>query len=157
MTCRYLIVCKSVHQGNTGRIAERIAALLETQVTDPEDVAAPEDDDLVVGIGSGIYYARFHKTIRAWVKDLPPNTNPKRRVFLFSTSGLPFLSWLYHFPLRHRLRCKGYRVIGEFSCRGHDTFGPLWIIGGLNRKHPNAHDLNRAEAFVRQRLKPLAG
>ena len=48
----------------------------------------------------------------------------------------------------------GFEVVAEFSCRGHDTFGPLWVLGGLNRKHPNIRDLKRAEAFARKLVSP---
>jgi len=146
-----MIVCKSVHHGNTRAVAERLAAILETSVSDPDDTDLPNmDDTWMIGIGSGIYYARFHKSIRDWVKRLPADTGLGRQVFLFSTSGLPFLSALYHYPLRRSLRRKGIEVVAEFSCRGHDTFDPLWLFGGLNRQHPNLRDLERAEVFTKE-------
>ncbi len=104
----------------------------------------------LIGIGSGIYFGRFHKSIRVWLKSLPANAGEGHRAFVFSTSGLPFLSRMYHRPLRRGLEKKGFEVVGEFSCRGFDTFGALWLIGGLNRKHPDEHDLLRAERFAEQ-------
>lgn len=146
-----MIVCKSVHHGNTRLVAERLAEIFETSVKDPDDAVLPDSGDTwMVGIGSGIYYARFHKTIRDWVKRLPENAGLGRQVFLFSTSGLPFLAALYHYPLRRALRRKGFEVVAEFSCRGHDTYGPLWLLGGLNRKHPDLHDLERTEVFAKE-------
>jgi len=44
---------------------------------------------------------------------------------------------------------EGYEISGEFSCRGFDTWGPLWLTGGLNRKHPDDRDLQRARDFAR--------
>lgn len=151
MTRCKMIVCKSVHHGNTRLVAERFAAILGTSVSEPEDaILSTADDTSMIGIGSGVYYARFHKSIRDWVKRLPANAGVGQKAFLFSTSGLPFLSALYHCPLRRSLRRKGFDVVAEFSCRGHDTFGPLWLFGGLNRKHPNVHDLKRAETFANE-------
>lgn len=45
---------------------------------------------------------------------------------------------------------KGFRVVGEFHCRGFDTFGPLLLMGGIHRQHPNQRDRNHAEEFARQ-------
>ena len=155
MTRCEMIICKSVHHGNTRMVADRLATILKTPVTDPDDAILPKAGDTwMIGIGSGIYYAMFHKSIRDWVKRLPASTGPGHQVFLYSTSGLPFLSTLYHYPLRRSLRRKGFEVVAEFSCRGHDTFGPLWVLGGLNRKHPNIRDLKRAEAFARKLVSP---
>ena len=61
---------------------------------------------------------------------------------------LPFLAELWHAPLRRLLARKGFRVVGEFACRGFDTWGPLWLTGGLNRAHPDDRDLARAEKFA---------
>jgi hypothetical protein len=30
--------------------------------------------------------------------------------------------------------------------------GPLWLIGGINRRHPNTSDLDRARSFAQQLL-----
>lgn len=109
----------------------------------------------MIGIGSGIYWGRFHSVVRRWVRNLPRDAGRGHQVFVFSTSGLPFLKVFYHFPLKRALRKKGFAVVGEFSCRGHDTFGPLWVIGGLNRKHPNERDLRRAQEFAFQLLDRL--
>jgi flavodoxin len=148
MTRPALLLCKSVHHGNTLLVAERIAAVLDAMVVDPDEAEVPVTDSTLIGIGSGIYFARFHKSIRDWLKRLPENAGRGHQAFLFSTSGLPFLSALYHRPLRRALERKGFEVVGSFSCRGHDTFGPLWILGGLNRKHPSERDFRRAERFA---------
>jgi hypothetical protein len=43
-------------------------------------------------------------------------------------------------------------IIGEFACRGFDSWGPLFLIGGLNRHHPDARDLEQARQFARRLL-----
>ena len=45
---------------------------------------------------------------------------------------------------------KGYDVMAEFSCRGFDTWGPLWLTGGLNKKHPDERDIQRARDFAQR-------
>jgi hypothetical protein len=44
---------------------------------------------------------------------------------------------------------KGFTIIGEFSCKGFNTFGPLKLVGGINKGRPNESDLNKAENFAR--------
>jgi flavodoxin len=151
VTGHSLVLCKSVHHGNTRLVADRIANVLDAVVVDPDEAVIPiAGESSLIGIGSGIYFACFHHSIRKWLKRLPANAGQGHRAFVFSTSGLPFLAPLYHRPLKRALENKGFEVIGAFSCRGHDTFGPLWLLGGLNRKHPNEIDLRRAERFADQ-------
>jgi flavodoxin len=146
-----LVLCKSVHHGNTELVANRIATVLGAMVVDPEYAMLPSAGALgLIGIGSGIYFGRFHKSVRVWLKSLPANAGEGHRVFVYSTSGLPFLSCIYHRPLRRGLEKKGFEVVAEFSCRGYDTWGLMYLIGGLNRKHPDEHDLLRAERFAEQ-------
>jgi hypothetical protein len=82
----------------------------------------------------------------------PEATKP---AFVFSTSGLPFLAKLWHGPLKKLLARKGFEVVGEFSCRGFDTWGPLWLTGGLNWRQPNERDLARAREFAGRVIKTL--
>jgi hypothetical protein len=104
----------------------------------------------ILGIGSGIYYGRIHEELLEWVHDLPETYGGKFPVFIFTTSGLPFLAKLWHRPLKKSLAGKGYEVIGEFACRGFDTWGPLRLTGGLNWRHPNERDLQRAREFAQR-------
>lgn len=52
-------------------------------------------------------------------------------VFIFTTSVLPFLVTAWHRPLKRALASKGYEVTGEFACRRLESWGPLWLTGGL--------------------------
>jgi flavodoxin len=148
MTMKSLVVVQSIHHLNTRQIGEVIGRVLGADVRSPDKVSPDElaDYDLV-GFGSGIYFATFHFSLTGLVNRAKA-AYPGQRVFIFSTSGLPFLSRLYHCPLKKRLARAGFDVVGEFHCRGHDSFGPLWFLGGLNRHHPNEHDLAQAEAFA---------
>jgi len=42
-----------------------------------------------------------------------------------------------------------YSILGEFICRGLDTFGPLKLIGGVNKRRPNEADLEAARKFAK--------
>lgn len=150
ISMKSLLVLKSVHHHNTERIAVAIAEVLGADVRSPETVdQAMLAGYELVGVGSGIYYARFHSDLRRWARAIRA-ARPGQKAFIFTTSGLPFLHRLYHFPLRRCLTRGGFDVVDEFHCSGHDTFGPLWLFGGLHRHHPDANDLNDAEAFAKR-------
>ncbi len=140
------VIVASVHHGNSLKVAQTIAAVLNADILTPEQC---DEMDLrqyrLIGMGSGIYFGRHHRSLRRLGRSLP---EPAAPVFLFSTSGLPFLSRLFHWSLRRTLTSRGWNVIGDFNCRGWDTVGPLFLMGGLNRRHPNAHDLDRAASFA---------
>jgi flavodoxin len=141
------IVCESVHRGNTRRIAEGMAEVLQADVFTPAEITPAQLSAYgLIGFGSGIYYGRHHRSIRVLADNVPrePHT-----AFLFSTAGLPFLSHLWHSSVRRRLRRRGWRVAGEFTCRGWDRWGPLVLVGGLNRHHPDERDRERAREFAR--------
>lgn len=145
-----LIVVKSIHHQNTARVAKMIGDVLQAEIREPEEVSPElfEQYDLI-GLGSGIYFGRFHNSMRRLISQMPVTDQP-RAIFLFSTAGLSFLWRVWHWPLKRRLRQSGYRIVGEFSCRGWDTVGPLFLLGGLNRKHPNEKDLERARSFAQE-------
>lgn len=146
---RRLLVVTSVHHGNTAKVADAMAAVLGAEIATPESVPYTSlTDCAVVGFGSGVFYGHMHEALFDWLRGLPPASVPGTPAFIVSTSGLPFLARLWHRPLRRLLASKGFRVVGEFACRGFDTWGPLWLTGGLNRNHPDARDLARARTFA---------
>jgi flavodoxin len=151
-----LIVCVSKSHGNTRRVADRMAEVLDAEVVAPESVD-PEtlhQYDLI-GFGSGIYYMTVDARLRDLIRRL--STVDHIRAFTFFTSGareVPLLD--YSKPVRKGLESKGFEVIGSFSCRGFDTVGPFGFIGGINRGRPNDHDLDRAAEFA-ARVRKTAG
>ena len=152
-----LIVCVSISHGNTRRVADRMAQVLQAEVAEPEAVN-PEtlhEYDLV-GFGSGIYWMAVHTRLSAFVRGLSPVEGI--RAFTFFTSGAPEIPLLgYSKPLRRQLAQKGFDVLGSFTCRGFDTVGPFRIIGGLNIGRPDSHDLDRAAAFATRLRQRVAG
>ena len=41
-------------------------------------------------------------------------------------------------------------MLGEFGCKGYDTFGPFKLVGGIAKGHPDQKDLAAARAFYRR-------
>lgn len=149
---RTLILLKSIHHQNTEMVARTMADVLQADVRTPQD--APDsvlEKYVLFGFGSGVYFGRLHSALRSWVDGLRPRSE-RLPAFIFSTAGSPSLHRLAHWGMRRRLSKAGFDVIGEFNCPGFDTFGPLRLVGGLNRGRPNEMDLARAAEFARTLL-----
>ena len=138
-----LVICKSVHQGNTRKVAEAIAKVLEAEIRDPDEVNDVSAYDLV-GFGSGIYMFKHHESL---FKLLDRLDGKGKKAFVFCTSGGGQEG--DNKALKKRLIEKGFNVVGDFVCKGLDKFGPFAIVGGLNKGHPDKNDLKKAEDFAK--------
>jgi len=70
------------------------------------------------------------------------------RAFIFSTSGsADYLG--AHKELRQRLGDKGFKIIGEWNCKAFDSFGPLRLLGGINKGKPDERDIDSAKRFAK--------
>ncbi|MEU8774124.1 flavodoxin domain-containing protein [Streptomyces sp. NPDC048606] len=146
---KVVIVCVSVSHGNTLRVARAMAPVLDARVVAPEEVdpaeAAAAD---LVGFGSGVFLGRLHPRLTDFVRALPAG---RGRAFTFATSGFPGMPVApFGGPLVRPLEGKGFEVVGNFSCRAHDTWGPLRLVGGIHARRPDADDLAAARAFARR-------
>ena len=146
---KILIVYKSIHHGNTEKIARTMADVINADILSTRD-ATPQiigRYDLI-GFGSGIYFGKHHHKLLSLAEDLPEVKGKK--AFIFSTSGLRELPIIHNFnkELKKRLLEKKYQLIGIFSCRGFDTYGLLKLIGGIQKERPNDEDFNNAITFT---------
>ncbi|VVB77131.1 Flavodoxin domain protein [uncultured archaeon] len=141
-----LIVYVSVHHGNTKRVASAISKVLGARLLelDKASVRALKDYGLL-GFGSGIYHGKHSADLLKFVDKLPDAKG--NRAFIFSTSGGSDRN--NHAALRKKLIAKDFEVAGEFNCPGFDTYGPLQLIGGVNKGRPDAKDLRRAAEFAK--------
>ncbi|MBL1074546.1 flavodoxin family protein [Nocardia sp. 2] len=142
-----IIVCTSVSHGNTRRVADVMAEVLDADVVAPEqiDAATLADYDLV-GFGSGIFLGSFHENLREFVRALP--AGQRGRAFVYATSGFERPVRPFTGPLVTELERKGFEVAGSFSCRAWDTWLPFKPVGGIRKNRPNADDLTAARAFA---------
>ncbi len=140
------IIYKSVHHGNTMKIAEVMANSLEADLFDLKDVNKDiiKEYDLI-GFGSGKYFGRPHKKLRKFVEELEDVDGKKAFVFSTSGGGKP-MGWL-----GKKLSKKGFNILGEFYCRGFDTYTLVKLIhrGGLNKGKPDEKDFENARNFVK--------
>ena len=134
------IIYASVHHENTKKVVEAIA---RENVVDLIDATKEKERDLsgydLIGFASGVYYGKFHQTVLKFaLANLPANKN----VFLLCTCGgsAAFQS------IEEVVKSK---VVGKFSCKGYDTFGPFKLVGGIAKGHPNDKDLADAVTFYK--------
>lgn len=139
------IIYKSIHHGNTKKIAEVMAETLKADLFDLKDV----NMDVIgkydlIGFGSGKYFLRPHKKLRNFVEKMDDVNSKKAFVFSTSGDGKP-MGWL-----EKNLSKKGFDVLGEFYCKGFDTYAFAKIIhrGGLNKGNPDKKDLENARNFA---------
>jgi flavodoxin len=144
---KVLITYNSVHRGNTEKIAKAMATIIEADLLKYDQVDGYNilDYDLI-GFGSGIYYGKANKEFIEFIKNLP--LVKKRKAFVFTTSGKE--NPKYTDELRELVVEHGFEVIGKFSCKAFDVWGPLKLIGGINKGRPNAGDLEKAEKFIKE-------
>ena len=151
-----LIIYISYHHQNTKKVAERMALILEAKLIEPEMIN-PEDIEAInelntydlIGFGSGIYMGLHHKKIINLVEKLPHFVGKK--AFIFSTCGGDEKEIeTNHDKLRKKLQEREFDIMGEFSCKGWDSFGPLKLLGGINKDRPNEQDLKDAENFIKE-------
>ena len=140
------ILYHSTHHGNTKKAA---LALAETLGADLYDIADHPPGDLeqydLVGFGSGIYFLRHSIRLVRLADRMKPSRGKKAFIFSTRGGGPPFI---YHMLLRGTLKTRGFSIVGEYSCKGFDTYGLLQYIGGINRGRPNRKDLERAVSFA---------
>ncbi len=162
---RSLIILVSYHHHNTEKVALTMAKVLGAEIKRPSEVDVERLAECdMIGFGSGIYGSRPHQDLLDLVEKLPRLEGKK--AFIFSTNGSPDLAQTYmekdkrtgaelepyrtrvHIPLRELLASKGFIIIGEFACQGHNTNSFLKLFGGINKGRPDANDLKRAEEFA---------
>jgi len=139
---KVLIVYMSIHHRNTEKIAIEMAEAIDAEIAKPCEVENVEKYDLI-GLGSGIYFFRHHRKLIEFVASIPEN----KKVFVFSTYGLGNPE-IYHRPLKKKLLARKTKIVGEYACKGYDTFGPLKLMGGINKGKPDENDLENARKFA---------
>ena len=144
------IVYYSRHHGNTKKLLDAVATENEVDLI---DVIEQPDADLSaydrIGFASGIYYNAF----AAQLMDFARNKLPEGKdMFYFYTHGAPKGTFLK--AIREIAAEKGCRELGEYGCRGYDTFGPFKLVGGIAKGHPTPEEIDGAVRFWRSLDRP---
>lgn len=148
-----IIVLYSYHHNNTRKVAEAIAKEIHASIKSLTEIKIEELNEYdLVGFGSGIDSGRHYKELLDFADTLPIFEN--KLCYIFSTSAVQGEKKVFndHSKLRKTLNSKGYKVVGEFSCKGFNTNSFLKYFGGMNKNSPNAEDIQNAEKFAREML-----
>ena len=135
----------SRHHGNTRNVLEAMAEEGGIELIDVTTRQAVRLDGYdAVGFASGIYFGTFHESVTAFARQYLPAGKPV--FFVYTYGGAKGTGARALAKIADE---KGCPVLGEFACKGHDTFGPFKLVGGVAKGHPDDRDLRRARDFYR--------
>ena len=133
----------SRHHGNTLKVLEAMAEVGEIDLIDVTTRQAVRLEHYdCIGFASGIYGLTFQKAVVEFARQYLPCGKP---VFFVYTYGGAKGSGAK--VVQEIAREKNCPVLGEFSCKGYDTFGPFKLTGGIAKGHPDEQDLEHARRF----------
>ncbi len=150
---RCLIVVYSYHHHNTKKVAGAMAGVTGAVISSPAETRAEELSQYdLVGFGAGIDSGKHYQPLLDFAQSLPAVSGKK--CFVFSTSAVQGERKVKkdHAALREILQSKGYRVVGEFSCKGYNTNSFLKYLGGMNKDRPNEEDIRNAGMFAKSMI-----
>ena len=135
----------SRHHGNTLKVLQTMA---DGGGIDLIDVTGTRSAQLAdydcVGFASGIYGFEFQKAVVEFARQQLPQGKPV--FFVYTYGGAKGNGAKAMAEIAAEKDCP---VLGEFSCKGFDTFGPFKLVGGIAKGHPNDKDLENARRFYR--------
>ena len=143
-----VIIYASTHHGSTRKLTEAIANRYDVHLIDAtKQHSADLSEYDLIGFASGIDFGKFYDSVEQFLeKDLPEN----RKVFFLYTCAR--VSDRFTETIKTAARRKGAVILGEYGCRGFNTYGPWKLIGGMNKGHPSAEELQGAVGFFESLL-----
>ena len=143
MIKKTIIIYASKHHGNTYKLVKAISDKYEITMLDAtkeSDVSLEEYE--VIGFASGIDFGKFYKEIEDFAKE---NLPIKKKVFFLYTCAMErkgFTESMKKIALE-----KDAVILGEYGCKGYNTYGPWKAVGGMNKKHPTKAEIMSAINF----------
>lgn len=139
------IVYYSKHHGNTKKLLDEIAKAGDVTLIDASEVSEADLSGYeLIGFASGIYFRKMQESVLKFAeKNLPEN----KKVFFIFTCGS--MSKNYTKSIKAVTDSKGAELLGEYGCRGFDTYGPFKLVGGIAKGHPDDKDISGAVEFFK--------
>ena len=138
-----VIIYASTHHGSTKKLVEAIADkydIAQIDATKQQQADLSEYD--LIGFASGIDFGRFYHSVEQFLE----NNLPKgKRVFFLYTCAR--VNHRFTEKIKASALEKRAILLGEYGCRGYNTYGPWKMIGGMNRKHPSENEISNAVKF----------
>ena len=138
-----VIIYASTHHGNTKKLVEAIAEKHDiVQIDATKQQHADLIDYDLIGFASGIDFGKFYGSVEQFLQNnLPVN---KQLYFLYTCAKV---SSRFTETIRAEADKKGAVLLGEYGCRGYNTYGLWKVIGGMNKNHPTEDERNGAVRF----------
>lgn len=138
-----IIVYASKHHGNTRKLVEAICAQYGVPLINAaEQQRADLSEYDLIGFASGIDFGKFYESVEKFlIKNLPEH----KEVFFLYTCAKPGKRFTE--SVRHAALQKDAAILGEYGCRGYNTYGPWKLIGGMNKQHPTEEEIAYAASF----------
>jgi len=137
------IVYVSIHHGNTKKLVDAVSEKYDITVIDgikDNDFDLAEFDR--IGFATGIAYGRFYRQMLKIMNEKLPEG---KAVFFLYTYGVK--TEMYCNAARKIAAMKKATILGEYGCRGYDTYGPFKLLGGISKGHPDKTDVQNAIEF----------
>lgn len=139
-----LILYRSPHHGNTKKLLDAIVK------AHPDVVLAKAGEDMVdaspydlIGIASGVYNSKLHRTVRKALEGL--NGSGKKAFAIYTCGDKE--GHKYGERYMDLLRSRDFAPAGFYWSVAWDSFGPLRLIGGVNKGRPNEDEIQGAVKF----------
>jgi flavodoxin len=138
-----VIIYASTHHGNTRKLIEVISEKYQIDIIDAiEQKFANLSEYDLIGFASGIDFGKFYDAVEQFLKDnLPEN----KAVFFMYTCARDDKDFTY--TMRTEAMKRHALLLGEYGCRGYNTYGAWKVIGGMNKHHPTKKELDGAVQF----------
>ena len=146
-----VIIYGSKHHGNTRKLVKAVCGKYEiTQIDASSQHRADLSEYELIGFASGIDFGKFYNCVEVFLKEnLPDN---KKVFFLYTCAKT---SPRFTKTIREEAQKKGAVLLGEYGCRGYNTYGPWKLLGGMNRNHPSASEVEGAVRFFESLLERI--
>lgn len=141
-----VIVYASTHHGNTLKLVEAISKKHNITLIDAsKQTHADLSNYDIIGFASGIDFGKYYDSIQLFLKKNLPHGKP---VFFIYTCAKP--SNCFSKTVKEEALKKNAILLGEYGCRGYNTYGPWKLIGGMNKNHPTIEEINGAIRFFEE-------
>jgi len=144
-----VIIYASTHHGNTRKLIKAISEKYQIDIIDAiEQKFANLSEYDLIGFASGIDFGKFYDAVEQFLKDnLPEN----KAVFFMYTCARDDKDFTY--TMRTEAMKRHALLMGEYGCRGYNTYGAWKVIGGMNKHHPTKKELDGAVQFYELLIK----
>ena len=138
-----VIVYASKHHGNTYKLVKAISDKYPVATIDvtKEFVVDLSEYDMI-GFASGIDFGKFYEEIENFAKE---NLPTQKKVFFLYTCAMDRKGFTD--SMREIVEQKDGEILGEYGCKGYNTYGPWKMIGGMNKKHPTEIEIAESVEF----------